>query len=132
MRPAIRPNHPAICLLCYYCPCLEANSDLCMRGLVRPVLSVGVLIVQLSAIVESTVLTALPCQVVKELHPAVAVLAAIWDDYDKVYVNKEKLGHLLDRCKRVIGAVDQELSRSAPSDVGRSIQQLLRYFAMIA
>lgn len=65
-------------------------------------------------------------QVVLELHPAAKVLKVIWDEYRKVQVNKVKLGHLLERCKRVIGAVDQELDKRATRNVEDAIQQLLR------
>lgn len=65
-------------------------------------------------------------QVGQSLHPAVAILRVMLDELRKVALNKEKLSFLLDRCKRVIGAVNQELDRLSPPDVQKSIKQLLR------
>ncbi|KAG9001959.1 hypothetical protein FRB93_011931 [Tulasnella sp. JGI-2019a] len=66
-------------------------------------------------------------EVASELQPAISVLKAIWAEYCKVGTNKAKLGDLLDRCKRVIGAIDQQLGRRPPLDIRKSIQELLRY-----
>ncbi|KAG9006287.1 hypothetical protein FRB93_008776 [Tulasnella sp. JGI-2019a] len=65
------------------------------------------------------------------LHPAAIVLKVIWEEYSKIQINRAKLGDLLDRCKRVIGAIDQELSRRPPLDVKKSIDQLLRHLRFI-
>ncbi|KAG8989355.1 hypothetical protein FRB93_003654 [Tulasnella sp. JGI-2019a] len=70
-------------------------------------------------------------QVTTYLHPAAIVLKAIWEEYYKIQVNKAKLGDLLDRCKRVIGAIDQELSRRPSLDVKKSIDQLIRHLQFI-
>ncbi|KAG8998135.1 hypothetical protein FRB94_007191 [Tulasnella sp. JGI-2019a] len=69
--------------------------------------------------------------VASELQPAISVLKAIWAEYCKVGTNKAKLGDLLDRCKRVIGAIDQQLGRRPPLDIRKSIQELLRHLQWI-
>ncbi|KAG9006208.1 hypothetical protein FRB94_000903 [Tulasnella sp. JGI-2019a] len=69
--------------------------------------------------------------VATQLQPAVGILKVIWVEYSKIHVNKAKLGDLLDRCRRVIGVIDQELSRQPPSDVQKSIDQLLRHLRFI-
>ncbi|KAG9007410.1 hypothetical protein FRB93_007825 [Tulasnella sp. JGI-2019a] len=64
--------------------------------------------------------------VATELQPAVGILKVMWTEYSKIQVNKAKLGDLLDRCKRVISAIDQDLRRRPPLNVKKSIGQLLR------
>ncbi|KAG9006203.1 hypothetical protein FRB94_000898 [Tulasnella sp. JGI-2019a] len=69
--------------------------------------------------------------VATDLQPAVAILKAIWTEYSKIQLNKAKLGDLLNRCKRVIGSIDQELERRPPRDLKKSIGQLLRHLQSI-
>ncbi|KAG8991628.1 hypothetical protein FRB94_000901 [Tulasnella sp. JGI-2019a] len=69
--------------------------------------------------------------VATDLQPAVGILKVVWAEYSRIQVNKAKLGDLLDRCKRVIGAIDQELRRRPPLDVKKSINQLLRHLRFI-
>ncbi|KAG9031995.1 hypothetical protein FRB95_002017 [Tulasnella sp. JGI-2019a] len=69
--------------------------------------------------------------VAAELHPAVGLLLVIWQEYCKISTNKAKLKDLLERCRRVVGAVDQQLARRPPLDIKKSIQGLLRHLRCI-
>ncbi|KAG9001957.1 hypothetical protein FRB93_011929 [Tulasnella sp. JGI-2019a] len=69
--------------------------------------------------------------VATELQPAVGILQVIWVEYCKAGTNKAKLGDLLDRCKRVIGAIDQQLDKQPPLDIKKSIQGLVRHLRWI-
>lgn len=59
-----------------------------------------------------------------------AVLNAILKELQTVQLNKKKLKHLIDRCRRVIVAIDEELGKRPPSNVDSSIRQLVRLAAL--
>lgn len=65
------------------------------------------------------------------MHPAAAVLNLAWQEFQKVQNNRGKLQFHLERCRRVIGAIDQELDRKPALDVERSIEQLMRYVTVV-
>ncbi|KAG8844789.1 hypothetical protein FRB96_002817 [Tulasnella sp. 330] len=67
----------------------------------------------------------------QSVHPAAALLNVIWQEFQTVQNNRGKIKFLLERCKRVIGAIDQELDRKPALDVERSIKQLMRHLRFI-
>ncbi|KAG8989721.1 hypothetical protein FRB94_014080 [Tulasnella sp. JGI-2019a] len=79
----------------------------------------------------STDVISLTLLAAQSLHPAGAVLNMIWEEFLKVPINKGKLRYLLKRCKRVIGAIDQELARKPGLNVEKSIKQLMRHLHFI-
>ncbi|KAG8904779.1 hypothetical protein FRB99_001211 [Tulasnella sp. 403] len=65
------------------------------------------------------------------LQPAVVVLKLIYDEYILVETNREKLADLIERCKRVIGAINEVVENNPPPDLERCIKQLLRHLKFI-
>ncbi|KAG8980920.1 hypothetical protein FRB94_010320 [Tulasnella sp. JGI-2019a] len=69
--------------------------------------------------------------VASTLHPAVAVLNAMMNEYQAVQLNRQKLRHLIERCRLVILAIDEELMKQPPTNVDNSIRQLVRHLSFI-
>ncbi len=63
----------------------------------------------------------------QQLHPAVAILTTMFNIYQQIELNRQKVGGLLDRCKSVLGAIDKELEKSSASasDIRAAVENLI-------